>query len=78
MSKGFVDAVVAGDLNTAGDEFLQAVQMKRDADWENAKLNLAHQVFGDAEAPEALEEPEEAPELVADAPDVPEESEEEE
>ena len=56
MSKGFVDAVVAGDLNTAGDEFLQAVQAKRDADWENAKLNLAHQVFGDAEAPEAFEE----------------------
>jgi len=52
--------------------------MKRDADWENAKLNLAHQVFGDAEAPEALEEPEEASELVADAPEVPEESEEEE
>ena len=78
MSKGFVDAVVAGDLNTAGDEFLQAVQAKRDADWEKAKLNLAHQVFGDAEAPEAFEEPEEAPELVADAPEVPEESEEEE
>ena len=74
MSKGFVDAVVAGDLNTAGDEFLQAVQAKRDADWENAKLNLAHQVFGDAEAPEAFEEPGK----VADAPEVPEESEEEE
>ena len=78
MSKGFVDAVVAGDLNTAGDEFLQAVQAKRDADWENAKLNLAPLVFGDAEAPEAFEEPEEAPELVADAAEVPEESEEEE
>jgi len=76
MSKGFVDAVVAGDLNTAGDEFLQAVQMKRDADWENAKLNLAHQVFGDAEIPDDLEEPQEADEIVADAPEVPEESEE--
>tara|TARA_R110002020_G_scaffold126830_7_gene284783 strand:+ start:308 stop:547 length:240 start_codon:yes stop_codon:yes gene_type:complete len=79
MSREVVDAVVAGDLNKAGDEFEAALAMKRADEWEAAKQHLAHQVFDGAQevedsGPEEVAEPQE---LEADA-ETEEASEEEE
>ncbi len=51
-----VSSIVDGDLTKAGDDFEAALQMKRQAEWDNAKLTLARTAF-DEITPEVTHEP---------------------
>ena len=54
--KSMVDSIVDGDLTKANDAFDSALQMKRQAEWDNAKLTLARSAFDDI-TPEVTHEP---------------------
>ncbi len=54
--KNMVSSIVDGDLTKAGDDFEAALQMKRQAEWDNAKLTLARTAF-DEITPEVTHEP---------------------
>ena len=54
--KSMVDSIVDGDLTKANDAFDSALQMKRQSEWDNAKLTLARSAFDDI-TPEVTHEP---------------------
>ena len=54
--KNMVSSIVDGDLSKANDEFDSALQAKRQAEWDNAKLTLARSAFDDI-TPEVTHEP---------------------
>jgi len=53
-TRGVIDALANGNLSQASDELEDVLQQKRGAEWENAKLNLAHTAFDDV-TPEGTE-----------------------
>ena len=54
--KNMVSSIVDGDLTKAGDDLEAALQMNRQAEWDNAKLTLARTAF-DEITPEVTHEP---------------------
>ena len=54
--KYMVSSIVEGDWTQGGDDFEAALQMKRQAEWDNAKLTLARTAF-DEITPEVTHEP---------------------
>ena len=54
--KNMVSSIVDGDLAKANSDFESALQMKRQSEWDNAKLTLARSAFDDI-TPEVTHEP---------------------
>ena len=46
-TRNVIDALANGNLAQAGDDLEAVLQQKRDAEWDAAKLNLAHTAFDD-------------------------------
>ena len=72
-TRGMVDSIVSGNLNKANAEFETVLQMKREAEWENAILNLAHTAFDDITPEETYEEEPAEAEVEMQAAEVEEE-----
>ena len=53
-TRDVIDALANGNLGQASNELEDVLQQKRGAEWENAKLNLAHTAFDDV-TPEGTE-----------------------
>ena len=46
-TRNVIDALANGNLAQAGDDLEAVLQQKRGAEWDAAKLNLAHTAFDD-------------------------------
>ena len=46
-TRNVIDALANGNLGQASSDLEAVLQQKRGAEWENAKLNLAHTAFDD-------------------------------